>query len=113
MATLAQCKAAKEYGRQHGYVGNGGGWIFKDGSVVGQGWSTVYNLHRASIRDTLAANVTNFSDFHHLVSQNIGYTPTIRVRNARGHLDWKALALADAYDDYMRLYADSRRAQRT
>lgn len=113
MATVAQQKAAKEYGKQHGYAGNGGGWIFKDGQCIGQGWATIYNLHRATIRDTLAACVTNVRDFQQLVSQHPGYTPTIRTRNARGQLDWKAVALADEYDAYMRLHADSRRAQRS
>jgi hypothetical protein len=43
-ATFDECLDAKAYGLAHGYKGDLGGWIYKDGQHIAHGWGQFYHL---------------------------------------------------------------------
>jgi len=101
-------RAAREYGRAHGFKGNGGGWISSaDGTTQVQGWWLFFRTHSSLILDDLTRKLTAFDSMDDMVLHTApSYRPTILPR------DWRHVLLADAYDWRMARRGDSRRAWR-
>lgn len=102
-------KAAKEFGKTRGAVGNHGGWISEPGRSlhpVAQGWFNYGSLHLSFIRDYYTARLTAFNSFADLVATDERYCPTILPRT------WRERFLADAFDRAMYDRKSPRRAWR-
>jgi hypothetical protein len=101
-------KAAKEYGKAHGFKGNGGGWISSDdGQTQVQGWWLFFRTHSSVILDDLTRRLTAFDSMDDMVLHTApSYRPTLRP------LNWRYVLLADAYDWRMTRRGDARRAYR-
>jgi|SRR5215471_3478727 len=102
-------KAAREYGRAHGFKGNQGGWITsEDGTTSVQGWWLFFRTHSTVILNDLTRKLTAFDSMDEMVLYTAPtYRPTIRPK-----LGWRYKLLADAYDWRMTRRGDSRRAYR-
>src|SRR5215471_14346708 len=106
-------KAAREYGRAHGFKGNQGGWIIREAGSDGprvevQGWWLFFRTHSSLILDDLTRKLTAFDSMDEMVLYTaVTYRPTIRPS-----LGWRYKLLADAYDWRMTRRGDSRRAYR-
>jgi hypothetical protein len=101
-------KAAKEYGKAHGFRGNHGGWISNaDGTTTVQGWWLFFRTHSSLILDELTRRLTAFDTLDDMVLHTAPtYRPTIRPTT------WRERLLADAYDWRMARRGDDRRAYR-
>ena len=99
-------KAAREYGRIHGFSGNHGGWISNGHFTACQGWHSFALNYGRDIRDHFTRELTAFNSFHELVTTDERYCPTILPRT------WREQFLADAFDVEMSRRRSSRRAWR-
>jgi hypothetical protein len=85
-------KAAKEYGKAHGFRGNHGGWISDDSRTVCQGWLSFGLLWFRPIADHYTRKLTAFDSFDDFLNTSANYSPTILPRT------WREAFLADAFD---------------
>jgi hypothetical protein len=100
-------KAAKEFGKAHGYRGNGGGWISNGlDSVQVQGWFIFFRTHTYPILDWYTARLTAFDTFNEFINTHPSYSPTILPRT------WRERFLADCFDQAMERRGETRRAWR-
>lgn len=49
-------RAAKDYAKSTGYAGREGGWIYRNGNPICQGWETFARQFRSHIRSTTMAD---------------------------------------------------------
>ena len=115
---------AKAYAKKHGFVGVVGGWIYRaepderpwrqgklrpKGHAITQGWHNFYSLKKVAILDELTRELTasrTFAEFTHPTAHGRTYRPTLLVLSPR---DWRADALACAYDSVRASQKDLRR----
>ena len=99
--------AMRAWGREHGYAGKPGGWIYSitTGHTYTQGWWNVWSMNRESVLDWLTRKHTAFESFEQMLSNSPDYRPTIQLRNA------ETRCLAAAYDRIQELRSDPRRAE--
>jgi hypothetical protein len=108
-----QMTMAREWAMtEQGWASAGGGWIRRqngEGSVVCQGWGSVYAHFKAEILNYYTKRLTGFSSFAAMVKAAGTYRPTLL---AGGNGGWRYEALAEAYDLEQSKRNDPRRAYR-
>jgi len=108
-----QMTMAREWAtEERGWASAGGGWIRRqqgEGSVVCQGWGSVYAHYKTEILNYYTSLLTCSESFDALVKAPGNYRPTLIVGGKGG---WRYEGLAEAYDLAQAKRNDPRRAYR-
>ena len=99
-------RAAREYGKLHGFKGNHGGWISDGTQSITQGWFSFGTMRFGRIADYYTARLTAFNSFADLLNTHESYCPTIPPTT------WREVFLANAFDRAMYDRKSPRRAWR-